>query len=52
MGTDTIEVSDPFMNKVVPEIMSQSPEVDDKGELLQNYLAINRDLRKKNAQTR
>ena len=50
MGTDTIQVSDPFMNKVVPEILSQSSEVDDKGDLLQNYLAINRDLRKINAQ--
>ncbi|HWM93188.1 MAG TPA: M23 family metallopeptidase [Thermoanaerobaculia bacterium] len=50
MGKDTIQVSDPFMNKVVPEILSQSPEIDDKGGLLQNYLAINRDLRKINAQ--
>jgi len=50
MGKDTIQVTDPFMNKVVPEILSQSSEVDDKGGLLQNYLAINRDLRKINAQ--
>ncbi len=51
LTTDTIEVSDPFMNKVVPEILSQSPEVEDRGGLLENYLAINRELRKKNAQT-
>lgn len=51
MGTDTIQVTDPFMNKVVPEILSQSSEIDDKGGLLQNYLAINRDLRKINART-
>jgi murein DD-endopeptidase MepM/ murein hydrolase activator NlpD len=51
MGTDTIEVTDAFMNKVVPAILSQSPEVEDKGSLLANYLEINRDLRKKNAQT-
>ncbi len=51
LRTDTIEVSDAFMNKVVPEILSQSPEIEDKGDLLQNYLQINRDLRKKNAQT-
>lgn len=51
LTTDTIEVSDPFMNKVVPEILSQSPEIEDRGGLLENYLAINRDLRKKNAQT-
>ncbi len=49
--TDTIKVDDAYMNKVVPEILSQSPEIDDKGGLLENYLAINRDLRKKNAQT-
>lgn len=48
--TDTIEVNDRFMNKVVPEILSQSPEIADKGDLLQNYLQINRELRKKNAQ--
>jgi murein DD-endopeptidase MepM/ murein hydrolase activator NlpD len=49
--TDTIDVNDAFMNKVVPEIMSQSPEVADQGSLLANYLEINRNLRKKNAQT-
>ena len=49
--TDTIEVNDPFLNRVVPEIMAQSPEVADKGSLLENYLQINRDLRKKNAGT-
>jgi len=48
--TDTIQVTDAFMNKVVPEILSQSPEIEDKGGLLQNYLQINRDLRRKNAQ--
>jgi hypothetical protein len=49
--TDTIKVDDAFMNKVVPPILSQSPEIEDRGSLLENYLAINRDLRKKNAQT-
>lgn len=49
--TDTIQVDDKFMNKVVPEIMSQSEEVEDRGSLVENYLAINRDLRKKNAET-
>jgi murein DD-endopeptidase MepM/ murein hydrolase activator NlpD len=51
LKTDTIEVNDAFLNRVVPAILSQSPEVEDKGDLLQNYLQINRDLRKKNAQT-
>jgi murein DD-endopeptidase MepM/ murein hydrolase activator NlpD len=49
--TDTIQVTDAYMNKVVPQILSQSPEISDKGDLLQNYLQINRDLRKKNAET-
>ena len=48
--TDTIQVTDAYMNQVVPPILSQSPEIADKGDLLQNYLQINRDLRKKNAQ--
>jgi murein DD-endopeptidase MepM/ murein hydrolase activator NlpD len=51
MTTDVIQVTDPFMNKVVPEILSQSPEIADQGDLLKNYLEINRELRKKNAQT-
>jgi murein DD-endopeptidase MepM/ murein hydrolase activator NlpD len=48
--TDTIQVDDAYMNRVVPEIMSQSPEVADQGSLLANYIEINRNLRKKNAQ--
>jgi murein DD-endopeptidase MepM/ murein hydrolase activator NlpD len=48
---DTIQLTDAFLNKVVPEILSQSPEAADKGDLLANYLAINGDLRRKNAQT-
>ncbi len=45
---DTIKLDDAFMNKVVPEIMSQTPDLADKGSLLENYLQINRDLRKRN----
>src|SRR4029453_4540125 len=51
MSTDTIQVTDAFMNKAVPEILSQSPEISDQGDLLKNYIEINRELRKKNAQT-
>jgi murein DD-endopeptidase MepM/ murein hydrolase activator NlpD len=47
---DTIPVSDAFMSKVVPEILSHTPEMTDRGALLDNYLALNRDLRKANAQ--
>ena len=45
---DTIRLNDGFMQKVTAEIMSQTPELSDKGKLLDNYLQINRELRKKN----
>ncbi len=44
----TIELSDAFLAKAVPEILAQSPEIKDQGELLPSYLAINRDLRRAN----
>lgn len=47
---DTIRLSEEFMAKVVPEIMAQVPELDDRGDLLQNYLQINGELRAQNAQ--
>jgi murein DD-endopeptidase MepM/ murein hydrolase activator NlpD len=49
--TDTIQVTDAYMNKVVPEILGQSPEISDQGDLLKNYVEINRELRKKQAET-
>ena len=48
--TRDIEVNDAFLNKVVPEIMSQTPSITDQGDLLKNFLAINRDLRQANNQ--
>jgi len=48
---DNIEVTDAFIGKVVPEILSQSPNIKDRGNLLDNYLAINSELRQKNAET-
>jgi len=47
--SDVIEVSDAFLEKVVPPIMSQTPDLEDRGSLLENYLQINRDLRRANA---
>jgi murein DD-endopeptidase MepM/ murein hydrolase activator NlpD len=41
----TFNLSDAFLNKVVPAILSQTPDVADKGGLLENFLAINGDLR-------
>jgi murein DD-endopeptidase MepM/ murein hydrolase activator NlpD len=49
--TDTIQLNDAYVNKVVPEIMGQSPEVADQGDPVKNYVEINRNLRKKNAAT-
>jgi murein DD-endopeptidase MepM/ murein hydrolase activator NlpD len=45
--SDNLEITDAFLQKVVPEIMSQTPELNDRGSILGNYLAINRDLRQK-----
>jgi hypothetical protein len=45
---DTIHLNDAFMQKVDTEIMSQTPNLPDKGNLLDNYLQLNRDLRKAN----
>src|SRR5262249_50356256 len=41
-------LNDAFMQKVTTEIMSQTPGLADKANLLDNYLQINRDLRKEN----
>lgn len=46
LKTGEIELTDAFLNKVVPEIMSQTPEFADRGSLLDNFLAINGDLRR------
>jgi murein DD-endopeptidase MepM/ murein hydrolase activator NlpD len=48
--SDDLKIDDAFMSKVVPEILSQSPEIKDHGDLLQNYLVINRELRQKDAE--
>ena len=49
--TDTIEISDSFMERVVPAIMAATPGIEDQGDLLQNYLWINGELRRRNART-
>jgi murein DD-endopeptidase MepM/ murein hydrolase activator NlpD len=48
---DTIRLSVGFMEKVVPAILGQTPSIVDQGDLLANYLMINGELRKTNAQT-
>jgi len=47
---DTIRLEDSFLAKVVPEIRGQTPGLEDRGGVLENYLEINRDLRKRNAE--
>jgi murein DD-endopeptidase MepM/ murein hydrolase activator NlpD len=47
---DTVDLTDAFLAKVVPEIMGQTPELKDRGHLLDNYLGINIELRLKNAE--
>ncbi len=49
--SDTIEVSDKFLGRVVPAIVAATPELEDQGGLLENYLWINGELRARNAAT-
>jgi len=48
--SDTINVDDKFMERVVPPIMSQTPELQDQGSLLKNFLLVNGPLRRMDAQ--
>jgi murein DD-endopeptidase MepM/ murein hydrolase activator NlpD len=48
---DTIRISDSFLERVVPPIMAQTPELTDRGSLLENYLLVNGELRGINGQT-
>jgi murein DD-endopeptidase MepM/ murein hydrolase activator NlpD len=44
-----IALDDAFMERVVPEILQQTPGLQDRGKLLDNYLQINGDLRGRDA---
>jgi murein DD-endopeptidase MepM/ murein hydrolase activator NlpD len=46
---DRIGLSDSFMARVVPEILRRTPELSDRGNLLENYLQVNGELRRLNA---
>jgi len=48
--SDTINLTDEFMQRVVPPILSQTPELSDQGSLLKNFLLINGPLRRMDAQ--
>jgi len=51
VATDDIGLSDGFLAKVVPEVMLHTPELSDRGSLIDNYLAINGELRAQNGRT-
>lgn len=50
LKSSTIRLTDSFMSRVVPAIMAQTPELADRGNLLDNYLMLNGDLRRMNAE--
>jgi murein DD-endopeptidase MepM/ murein hydrolase activator NlpD len=47
----TIELSEAFMARVVPEILARSPEIRERDTLLASYQAVNGELRRKNAES-
>jgi murein DD-endopeptidase MepM/ murein hydrolase activator NlpD len=50
-ATDTLAIKDEFLAKVVPEILAHAPEVKADADPVQSFLAINRTLRRSNAET-
>jgi murein DD-endopeptidase MepM/ murein hydrolase activator NlpD len=47
---DRIVVDDELIGRIVPEILRQTPGLTDRGSPLENYLQVNRDLRRKDAE--
>ncbi|MEE8177677.1 MAG: M23 family metallopeptidase [Acidobacteriota bacterium] len=43
-----LQISDSFLQATVPSILSNAPELADQGDLLQNYLMVNGQLRESN----
>ena len=48
--SDTINLKDDDMERVVPPILSQTPELSDQGSPLKNFLLVNGPLRRMDAQ--
>jgi murein DD-endopeptidase MepM/ murein hydrolase activator NlpD len=46
-----IDLPDSFLNRVVPAILGTTDEVHPEGDILQQFLVLNGDLRRKNAAT-
>jgi murein DD-endopeptidase MepM/ murein hydrolase activator NlpD len=49
--TDTIPLNDDFIQRVVPAILEQTPEMSSTGDALGDFLAVNGELRRRNAAT-
>ncbi len=49
LKTDTIQLSDGFLQKVVPAILAITPDLEPGPSLLESYLRINGELRARNA---
>jgi murein DD-endopeptidase MepM/ murein hydrolase activator NlpD len=41
-----IPLDDAFLHKVVPEVMSQTPQIKDQGDIVKNFVEINSNLRR------
>ncbi len=48
LQTDTIRLDGAFLSRVVPAILSHTPDHEDRGDPLENFLAVNGELRRKN----
>jgi murein DD-endopeptidase MepM/ murein hydrolase activator NlpD len=46
-----IPLEDSFVNKVVPEILSHTPEIKDQGDTVKTFVEINSNLRRKDHET-
>jgi len=45
-----IELDDTFLNRVIPAILETTTEVNPQGDMLQKFLSVNGELRRKNAE--
>jgi murein DD-endopeptidase MepM/ murein hydrolase activator NlpD len=46
--TRRLEIDDAFLQTVLPEILSETPAISDEGDLLKNFLQVNREVRAAN----
>ncbi len=48
---DHVQIEDRFLQRVVPAILAGAPNLEDKGSLVENFIEINRLLRRENRAT-